>query len=71
MDVIKELKFLRKNQKIIYFFLGGGGSGWGGGRGVRVDVNGEVKFFFEKKKCGGRGRFWRGKGICERESEVL
>ena len=23
------------------FFLGGGGSGWGG---VRVDVNGEVKF---------------------------
>ena len=29
-----------KIQFFFFFFLGGGGSGWG----VRVDVNGEVKF---------------------------
>ena len=33
------VKFQKK--KYIFFFLGGGG---GGGGGVRVDVNGEVKF---------------------------
>ena len=33
------------------FFLGGGGVGsGGGGEGVRVDVNGEVKFFENSKK---------------------
>ena len=35
-----------KNQKKKFFFFGGGGGGVGGrvgGRGVRVDVNGEVK----------------------------
>ena len=35
VDVIEELKFLRK--------LGGGGGG-GSGWGVRVDVNEELKF---------------------------
>ena len=37
----------------IFFFFGGGGSGPGGsgcGRGVRVDVNGEVKFCENSKK---------------------
>ena len=37
-----------KIQKKNFFFLGGGGGGGGsvgfGGLGVRVDVNGEVKF---------------------------
>ena len=36
-----------KIQKKILFFFGGGGSGRGGGGvglGVRVDVNGELKF---------------------------
>ena len=34
-----------KIQKKFFFFLGGGGGGVGGsGWGVRVDVNGEVKF---------------------------
>ena len=32
------------------FFWGGGGSGGGGRGGVRVDVNGEVKFFCENSK---------------------
>ena len=48
MDVIEELKILRKFKKKIFFFLGGGGGGsgwWGGGGGwVRVDVNEELKF---------------------------
>ena len=39
---------------------GGEGSGWGGG--VRVDVNGELKFFgkFTKKKNRGGGGVGRG-----------
>ena len=43
------------------FFFGGGGGGRGGGegwgRGVRVDVNEELKFLgkFTKKKFGGGG----------------
>ena len=48
----EELKFLRKfknNFFLFYIFFLGGGSGWGGGgggggRGVRVDVNEELKF---------------------------
>ena len=52
VDVNRKLKFLwkfKKKKKIVFFFvfffLGGavgsvGGSGWG----VRVDVNGDVKF---------------------------
>ena len=46
--------------------MGGGGGGGGGIRGVRVIVNGEVKFFVEiqKKKYfflgGGVGRGWGG-----------
>ena len=43
---------------------GGGGRGWvgGGGRGVRVDVNEELKFFGKfKKKIGGGG--FRGVGF--------
>ena len=45
---------------------GGGRSGWGrrgaSGRGVRVDVNREVKFLskFKKKIEGGVGVEWRG-----------
>ena len=53
MDVIKELKFLGKfTQK--KKFVGG----WGGVRvrGVRVDVNEELKFFVKiQKKGGGAG----------------
>ena len=45
------MKIQKKN---IFFFGGGVGSGGGGCRvgGVRVDVNGEVKFFvkIQKKK---------------------
>ena len=43
MDVNEELKFLRKIQKTNW---GGGVGGWVGGwvRGVRVDVNEELKF---------------------------
>ena len=37
------VKFQNKYIYIYFFFLGGGGGG-GGDRGVRVDVNGEVKF---------------------------
>ena len=51
MDVNKEMKFLCKFKKKFYFFFwGGGGRGsvggvrLGGGRGVRVDVNEELKF---------------------------
>ena len=49
MDVIVELKFLGNSKKKIFFFGGGGGwvGGGGGGRvgrGVRVDVNEELKF---------------------------
>ena len=40
--------FVKIQKKLIYIYFGGGwvGSGRGGGRvwGVRVDVNGEVKF---------------------------
>ena len=43
--------------KIIIFFLGGGReSGGGRGAGVRVDVNGEVKFFENSKTNFFRGR---------------
>ena len=36
---------MKIQKKKYYFFLGGGGSGRGSvGLGVRVDVNGEVKF---------------------------
>ena len=39
---------MRIKKKIFFFFLGGGGGGGGRGGGVgfgvRVDVNGEVKF---------------------------
>ena len=55
------------------FFFWGGRVGSGGG-GVRVDVNGEVKFFvkIQKKKyffLGGSG--WGGQGRCERRSEFF
>ena len=38
--------FVKIKKKIFFFFGGGGGGGGGGGVGwgVRVDVNGEVKF---------------------------
>ena len=49
--------FVKIPKKKYFFFLGGGGSGRGGGGGasgwgVRVDVNGVVKFFvkIQKKK---------------------
>ena len=45
--------------------IGGGGrvGGGGGGRGVRVDVNGEVKFCENsKKKIEGGGGGWVGVG---------
>ena len=52
-----------ENSKKKKFFLGGGrvgGEGASGGGGVRVDVNGEVKFLWEFKKKiwggGGQGR---------------
>ena len=41
---------------------------------VRVDVNGEVKFFENSKKMGGRVggvRLSGGQGRCERSSEVF
>ena len=49
MDVNGELKLLCKlKKKKFFFFFGGGGGAVGGGGGVglgvRVDVNGEVKF---------------------------
>ena len=47
-----------------FFFFGGVGSGWGG-RGVRVDVNGEMKFWWKFKKNEGsglRGRVGMGGG---------
>ena len=54
------------------------GSGRGSGLGVRVNVNGEVKFFekFKTKKMGGgvgsRGSGCEGsQGRCERRSEVF
>ena len=60
MDVIEELKFLGKFTKKKYFLGGGVGSGGGvrvGGRGVRVDVNVELKFLQKlKKKIGGGGQ---------------
>ena len=40
-----EVKFFVKIQKYCFFFLGGVRSGIGGRGGVRVNVNGEVKFF--------------------------
>ena len=59
-----------------------GGRGRVGGGGVRVDVNGELKFLgkFTKKKSGGhgvgRGVRWGvglagGQGVCERRIEVF
>ena len=51
--------FVNIQKKKIFFFFGGGGRvGGGSGWGVRVDVNGEVKFFvkIQKKMRGGRGR---------------
>ena len=37
--------FVKIQKKFFFFFWGGGGGGGGGvGLGVRVDVNGEVKF---------------------------
>ena len=62
-----------ENSKI-YFFLGGGrGGGWVWGGGVRVDVNGEVKFLWKFKKKifffgrggggGGRAGVWSGVGV--------
>ena len=45
MDGNGELKLLCKFKKKFFFGWGGGGSGRRvGGLGVRVDVNGEVKF---------------------------
>ena len=47
VDVNEELKFLgkfKKKRKKFFFFLGGGGGRVGGGGGVRVDVNKELKF---------------------------
>ena len=49
------------------------GSGWGGGGGVRVDVNEELKFLCSKKKLGwgreGEGSGLGGQGGCERRIE--
>ena len=63
--------------KIKKKFLEGIGSGRGGsGLGVRVDVNGEVKFFENSKQKwggGGVGSVGRvgGQGGCEHRIEVL
>ena len=60
---------IKKNFFIFFFFGGGGGVGsWGGsGRvgGVRVDVNGEVKFCenSKKKKVAGGGGGGGGGGV--------
>ena len=40
MDVNEELNFSNKKK----IFLGGGVGVWGGGGGVRMDVNEELKF---------------------------
>ena len=56
-------KFLGKFTK--KKFQGGGGRFGGGGMGVRVDVNEELKFlckFKKKKKLGGGGGGWGGGG---------
>ena len=54
MDVIEELKSFWENSQKKKFR---GGSVLGGGGGVRVDVNEELKFLckFKKKKMGGGG----------------
>ena len=51
-------------------FFGGGGGGRGGG-GIRVDVNGEVKFFFCCFFWGEGGRVGGGPDGCERRIEVF
>ena len=69
MDENEELKFLRKLKKkknICFGGVGVVGSGWSGW-GVRVDVNGELKFlgkFTKKNRGGGRGvRLGGGGGV--------
>ena len=47
-------------KKINFFFFGGGGVVGSGGEGVRVDVNGEVKFFVKIQKQ--NIFFWEGGG---------
>ena len=58
---------------------GGSDRGGGSGRGVRLDVNEELKFFVKiKKKIGGGGRVgsgrrsvWGCQGGCERRIEMF
>ena len=45
VDVNRRMEvFVKIRKKNIFFFGGGGGWGLGGGSGVRVDVNEELKF---------------------------
>ena len=63
MDVIEELKFFWENSVKKNFR---GGVGLGGGGGVRVDVNEELKFlckFQKTKKLGGGGGGGSGGGV--------
>ena len=71
--------FVKIQKKIFFFFWGGGGLGLGGGGGVRVDVNQELKFLrkIQKKKMGGgvqggvEGVGLGGQDGCERRIEVF
>ena len=68
MDVNEELKFLRKFKKKIKKNWGGGGGGSGRGRvrGVRVDVNEELKFLCNLGWWSGQGEVgFGGQGRCE------
>ena len=49
--------------------LGGGAGGLGRARGIRVDVNEELKFLLKFKKMGGGVR--GGSGGCDRRIEVF
>ena len=50
--------------KFLFFFWGGGGGlGGGSGRGLRLDVNEELKFLGKLKKKNGGGRVV-GKSVC-------
>ena len=59
--------FVKIQKKIIFFWEGGGGVGLG----VRVDVNGEVKFLSKIQKKMKGGSCWGGQGGWERRIEAF